>query len=84
MTLMVQKKPKGIHYWLTTNVKYFRNTYVEYSEIMTNGHKVESDHPKERECFYNEGFCKIPNKVIAWKHPCFYNLQFAHSEICHH
>ena len=75
---------KAQYAWLSTKIDVKANTFLTIDSVQTDGAKVETTHPTLEACSYEKGACALKNKTMAWETPCFYNLVFQRSEICHH
>ena len=70
--------------WFRTVVDTKKNTMLFIDYVQTDGKVIETGHPTFATCRYENGECKLVNKTMAWQTPCFYNMRFLASEICHH
>jgi hypothetical protein len=71
--------------WLATKTERKWNTLLERHVVTTNGKTIETNlETSNGECLYAKGVCDLVNKTLVWRNTCFMNLQYSHSEICHH
>ena len=77
-------KIKSKYYWLSSATRIVKNTMLVMETLLTNGTIVMTNHPKKQNCNYYDGYCRLINKVMVWKSPCFNNIKLVRSELCHH
>ena len=89
-------KQSSVNFWATNNAVHEKykwwsttsitksNTFLEAEQADSNGTVVETTHPILSTCYHKKGVCALLNKTMAWETPCFNNLQYQRSEVCHH